>query len=82
MSIRETVVAVFADVAKEQRKPIVPLIDHVPLLELGLDSLCMAIIVARLEDRLGADPFTNAADEMAIPVTFGEFVALYENALV
>jgi len=82
MSTRETIVAVFNEVADQQKKPILPLEDDIPLLDLGLDSLCMAIIVARLESRLGADPFSNPHDEMAVPVTFGEFVALYQNALV
>jgi hypothetical protein len=33
--------------------------------------------VARLEDLLGIDPF-NAADVLEFPVTFGDFVRLYE----
>jgi len=48
------------------------------LLESGLDSLCFAILVARLEDSLGTDPFTS--DDAVFPVTFGEFVKSYENA--
>jgi hypothetical protein len=39
----------------------------------------MAIIVARLESRLGADPFGEIANT-EIPNTFGEFVVLYEHA--
>jgi acyl carrier protein len=78
MSVRDTVVTVFTDVAKQQDKPIVLLTDQVSLLDLGLDSLCMAIIVARLEGVLGIDPF-SAADEVPIPTTFGDFVALYEH---
>jgi hypothetical protein len=34
--------------------------------------------VARLEDSLGIDPF-NATDAVEFPVTFGDFVRLYEN---
>jgi hypothetical protein len=48
-------------------------------LDLPLDSLCFAIIVARLEDSLGVDPFSTA-EELTFPVTLGEFVALYEQA--
>ena len=48
------------------------------LLDLGLDSLCLAVIVVRLEIRLGKDPFSEGAD-VALPATFGEFVGLYVN---
>ena len=66
-------------VAAEQHKHLAPLSDDLPLLASGLDSLCLAVIVARLEDRLGVDPF-GTADELAFPVTIGDFVALYESA--
>jgi hypothetical protein len=45
-------------------------------LESGLDSLSFALIVARLEDKLGSDPFDTAE---SFPVTFGDFVRLYES---
>jgi hypothetical protein len=79
MSVRDTVVAVFTEVAKEQRKTLAPLGDDLPLLESGLDSLCLAIIVATLETRLGVDPL-SAGEDVTIPASFGEFVALYEHA--
>jgi hypothetical protein len=79
MSVRDTVVAVFTEVAKEQRKTLAPLNDDMPLLESGLDSLCLAIIVATLETRLGVDPL-SAGEDVTIPASFGEFVALYEHA--
>jgi hypothetical protein len=41
-------------------------------------TLSFAVIVARLEDLLGIDPF-NAADVLEFPVTFGDFVRLYED---
>lgn len=48
------------------------------LLESGLDSLGFAILVARLEEELGYDPFTMMA-EPVYPQTFGELVAIYER---
>jgi acyl carrier protein len=45
----------------------------------GLDSLCFAVLVARLEDRLGVDPFSSSED-IDFPVTLGDFVRVYENA--
>ena len=65
-------------VAREQRKSLAPLADDLILLDSGLDSLCLAIVVARLEDSLGVDPFT--ADDADFPVTFGDFVRIYEDA--
>jgi acyl carrier protein len=77
MSVRATVIAQFQTVAREQDRPLAPFADEVPLAETGLDSLCLAIIVARLEDELGVDPFAISEE---IPTTLGEFIALYENA--
>ena len=54
--------------------------DDLVLLESGLDSLCFAVIVARLEDELGFDPFT-ASEEIEFPVTFKDFIEIYENGL-
>jgi len=79
MSIRSTVLARFAEVAKEQSKNLAPLSDDLALLDSGLDSLCFAIIVARLEDTLGFDPF-SVREELEFPVTVGDFVKLYEDA--
>jgi acyl carrier protein len=81
MTVRDTVAAVFTDVARGQNKQLAPLTYDASLLELGLDSLCIAIIVARLEGEVGIDPFSTD-DEVGIPATFGEFVALYEHVAV
>jgi acyl carrier protein len=66
-------------VADEQAKTLGPLADDTVLLDSGLDSLCFAVLVARLEDKLGLDPFT-ASDDVAFPVTLGDFVKVYEKA--
>jgi acyl carrier protein len=79
MSIRSEIIASFEQVAKEQGKHLAPLSDDLGLLESGLDSLCLAVVVARLDDTLGLDPF-SAEDEVEFPVTVGDFVKLYENA--
>jgi hypothetical protein len=79
MSVRDEIFALFAQVAEEQQKRLAPLTDSLGLLETGLDSLCFAIIVARLEDMLGSDPF-SAEDAVGFPVTVGQFVRLYEDA--
>lgn len=78
MSTRSEVVDQFVKVAREHDKELPPLTDDLPLLESGLDSLCFAIIVTRLEDSFGVDPFST--ESTLFPVTFGEFVRLYEAA--
>ena len=79
MSVRSTVLSQFNHVAAEQDKKLAPLSDDLALLDSGLDSLCFAILVARLEDALGVDPF-SAAENSNFPVTLGDFIKIYENA--
>jgi acyl carrier protein len=79
MSVRSTVLAQLEQAAKEQGKKLAPLSDDLVLMESGLDSLCFAIIVARLEDALGVDPF-SAAEDGRLPLTIGDFVQFYEHA--
>jgi hypothetical protein len=42
-------------------------------------SISFAIIIARLEDEVGFDPF-NSDKETEFPITFGDFVHLYETS--
>ena len=79
MSIRSTIVTQIQQVAEEQKQNVAPLTDDLILLQSGLDSLCFAILVARLEDALGFDPFTGT-DDAYYPVTLGDFIKFYENA--
>ncbi len=80
MPVRETILRVFTEVAHEQNRKFTPPTDATELLDLGLDSLCMAVIIARLEDEFGTDPFSSG-EEVESPVTFGDFVALYNHAV-
>lgn len=77
MSIRLTILEQMKTVAAEQGRHLPALTDDLPLLDSGLDSLCFAILVARLDDALGFDPFT-ASDDVYFPVTLGDLVAFYE----
>jgi acyl carrier protein len=79
MSIKLTVISEIERIADEHRKKLVPLDDKSVLMDTGLDSLCFAVLVARLEDRLGVDPF-SASDNVSFPVTLGDFVRVYEDA--
>lgn len=78
MSLRSTISAQFEQVAAEQKRKLARLSDDLKLLDSGLDSLSFALIVARLEDAVGFDPFDTDQD-MRFPVTFGDFVRLYDN---
>jgi acyl carrier protein len=78
MNVRSEIVNQFKQVAQEQDKRLAPLTDGLELLNSGLDSLSFAILVTRLEDSLGIDPFTESEDAQ-FPVTFGDFVNLYDH---
>jgi acyl carrier protein len=78
MSVRLRIIAAMKQIAAEQHVALPPLDDDLSLHETGFDSLAFAILVARLEDDLGIDPFTIAEDA-AFPLTVGDFIRAYEN---
>jgi hypothetical protein len=79
MSVRKAVLDQVALVAEQQRKTLQPLTDDLPLVGSGLDSLCIALVVANLEDELGVDPF-GVGTGVEMPSTLGEFIQFYEKA--
>ena len=79
MAIRDTILSMMNDIGQKQKKTLPPLGDDVELLNSGLDSLCIAILVAGLDDEFGLDPLSSADEDM-FPVTIGDFIKLYENA--
>ena len=79
MTIRQTILSIFEQVAKERDvKFRNTLNDDMILLDSGLDSLAFAVIVTQLEDTLGFDPFT-LSEEAYYPVTLGQFITFYEK---
>jgi acyl carrier protein len=78
MTIKLTIMDQMAQIAREHGRTLAPLRDDLILLDSGLDSLGFAVLVARLEDRLGVDPFT-ASEDAAFPQTLGDLVKVYEN---
>jgi hypothetical protein len=78
-SIRSTVISYIEQIGRDARKAVPPLTDDLVLVHSGLDSLAIAILVTRLEDTLGLDPFTNS-DDISYPVTLGDLIRLYEDA--
>jgi hypothetical protein len=79
MSIKLMVISEIEQVAAQHQRKLAPLNDDSVLMNTGLDSLCFAVLVTRLEDRLGVDPFSSS-DNISFPVTLGDFVRVYENA--
>jgi acyl carrier protein len=79
MSIETTVIEAIRQIGEENHRDLPSLTDELVLLDSGLDSLAIAILVARLEEALGFDPFTEL-DDWPYPVTLGDFIRFYEHA--
>jgi hypothetical protein len=79
MTVKLTIMSEMQQIATEQEKNLAPLSDDLVLLDSGFDSLCFAVLVARLEDKLGLDPFTRS-DDVMFPLTLGDLVRVYEHA--
>lgn len=78
-SLREVILALYEEVMQAKNgATAAALTDDTVLLESGLDSLGFAILVARLDEELGYDPF-SLSDDPFYPQTFGEFVKFYES---
>ena len=81
MSVKAAVLSEIQQMADDSRLTLPPLTDDLVLLDSGLDSLGIAVLVARLEDVLGVDPFSEfTSEEAPYPVTLGAFVDVYERA--
>jgi acyl carrier protein len=78
MNIRSTVLEELVSLFEEDELDVPEFHDDTLLLETDLDSLGFAVLVTRLEERLGYDPF-SLMDEAVYPATFKEFVEVYER---
>lgn len=67
-----------APVAGEHGKTLAQLHNELALWDSGLDSLGVAVLIARLEGELGVDPFA-ASEDGRFPVTFGDLVKFYAD---
>lgn len=77
-NLKSLIVELIRETADMRGTEVVNLSDETVLLESGLDSLGFAILVARLEERLGFDPFVMM-DAPVYPRTFIEFIEIYER---
>lgn len=79
VDLNNTILACMQEIAAMTDCQLVTSIDdQTVLLESGLDSLGFAMLVSRLEEELGYDPFV-AMEEPVYPSTFGEFVEIYRK---
>ncbi|MGV3772074.1 MAG: acyl carrier protein [Verrucomicrobiales bacterium] len=80
-TIRQTIIEEISGVLKDAGKQIPEVNESTSLLDggMGMDSLDFAVLVVRLEQRLGSDPF-NSATLDRFPTTLGALVSVYQNA--
>jgi hypothetical protein len=77
--MREKIIAVFDEIWRETKASDPPhLRDDTVLLETGLDSMAFAVLVMRLDEDLGFDPFSLASDPV-YPRTFKQFLEFYKE---
>jgi len=78
MSYRDVIISQLIEVFEEEGiAPPVEFANDIVLLDSGLDSLGFAVLITKLSDRLGFDPFVES-DVPFYPATLGEFVAFYD----
>lgn len=77
-NLRDKITAAIQETADVRGTQIGVLVDETVLLESGLDSLGFAILVARLEEELGYDPFVMM-DVPVYPRTLSEFIETYQR---
>jgi hypothetical protein len=78
-ALRGIILEQVQSVAEQHNRVLAPLTDDLLLIDSGLDSLCIAVLVACLDDELDLDPFSMSGS-VAFPVTLGDFIRLYEHA--
>ncbi len=78
MCVRSTIMPTLKQVAVEHKRTLAPLTDDLVLIDSGLDSLSLAVLVVRLEEQLNVDPFSPPHNS-AFPQTLGDLIAVYER---
>jgi hypothetical protein len=78
MSVRTVIIEELSLLFEEDGLARPEFVDDLVLLSTELDSLGFAVLVARLDERLGYDPF-SLMDDPVYPQTLGEFVEIYSR---
>jgi len=79
MNVRQIVYDNVKSIGEQQRKNLPSLSDDTLILNSGLDSLCVAILIATLDDELNVNPFDN--ENVNPPITIGDLINIYETAV-
>jgi len=77
-NLHEKITIAIQEIANMRGTEVVNLVNETILLESGLDSLGFAILVAKLEEELGYDPFA-LMDLPIYPRTYGDFIEIYQR---
>lgn len=78
MQMRTIIIDALSELFEEDELDVPEFRDDMVLVDTDLDSLGYAVLVTRLEEELGYDPF-SLMDEPFYPTTFGELVGIYEQ---
>jgi len=76
--VRQVIIDAMTELLKEEGIEAPLLNDDTILLSTELDSLGFAVLVVRLEDYLGYDPFTSMK-EAIYPKTLKDLIEIYEQ---
>lgn len=76
MTIQETIIQIFQETAEENGQKLTPT-TSMTIRELGFQSIDWAVIVVKLEQELGFDPFSTGAQFDLNTVQ--DFINLYTN---
>ncbi len=76
--LRNKIIKAIHESAEIRGAKVTALLNETILLESGLDSLGFAILVAKLEEEFGIDPFV-LMDQPTYPRTLNEFIQIYER---
>jgi len=74
-SILDTITEIISDMIAERGESVPALKQDTKISDSGLDSLDIAVLVVRLEEHFGFDPFVEVLDQY--PHTLGEMAELY-----
>ena len=78
MDLRASIVETLTEIFEEDDLDLPEFSNELVLLDTDLDSLGFAVLVTRLDESLGYDPFSLMEDPV-YPETLGEFVSIYER---
>ena len=79
MCVRSTIMLAIKQVAVEHKRTLAPLTDDLVLIDSGLDSLSLAVLVVRLEEQFNVDPFSPPRNSV-FPRTLGDLIVVYDRA--